>query len=60
MKENIWGAGAGLHGYTPGWKAVYLSMGQWVFAANGKSLGYADDAIATLAEAGVVRLGGEG
>ena len=42
-KAGIWGFGAGLHGYTPGWKAVYLSKGQWVFSADGKSLGYTDD-----------------
>ena len=42
-KENIYGFGSGLWGYTPGWKAVYLSLGQWVFSADGKSLGYMDD-----------------
>jgi multiple sugar transport system substrate-binding protein len=41
--RNIWGAGSGLHGYTPGWKAVVLSMGQWVFSADGRALGYSDD-----------------
>jgi multiple sugar transport system substrate-binding protein len=44
-RTGIWGAGAGLHGYTPGWKAVYLSHGDWVFAADGKSLGYRDDSV---------------
>jgi len=45
IKESrgIWGAGSGLHGYTPGWKAVTLSTGQWVFSADGKALGYSDD-----------------
>jgi multiple sugar transport system substrate-binding protein len=42
-KLGIWGAGAGLHGYTPGWKAVYLSNRQWVFSDDGKALGYSDD-----------------
>jgi multiple sugar transport system substrate-binding protein len=42
-KVGIWGAGAGLHGYTPGWKAVTLSNRQWVWSADGKSLGYDDD-----------------
>jgi multiple sugar transport system substrate-binding protein len=42
-KEGIFGAGSGLWGYTPGWKAVYLSLGQWVFSADGKALGYTDD-----------------
>jgi multiple sugar transport system substrate-binding protein len=41
--QNIWGAGSGLHGYTPGWKAITLSTGQWVWSADGKSLGYTDD-----------------
>jgi multiple sugar transport system substrate-binding protein len=40
---GLWGAGSGLHGYTPGWKAVFLSKGQWVFSADNKSLGYTDD-----------------
>jgi multiple sugar transport system substrate-binding protein len=44
-RTGIWGAGAGLHGYTPGWKAVYLSHGDWVFAPDGKSLGYRDDGV---------------
>jgi multiple sugar transport system substrate-binding protein len=43
-KLGIWGFGVGLHGYTPGWKAVYLSRGEWVFSADGKALGYTDDA----------------
>ena len=45
LKErlNVWGAGSGLHGYTPGWKAVYLSKGQWVWSPDGKALGYTDD-----------------
>jgi multiple sugar transport system substrate-binding protein len=43
MKKGIFGAGSGLWGYTPGWKAVYLSMGQWVFSPDGKALGYTDD-----------------
>jgi hypothetical protein len=43
MKKGIFGAGSGLWGYTPGWKAVILSMGQWVFSADGKALGYTDD-----------------
>jgi multiple sugar transport system substrate-binding protein len=43
MKEGIFGFGSGLWGYTPGWKAVYLSLGQWVFSADGKALGYSDD-----------------
>jgi multiple sugar transport system substrate-binding protein len=42
-KLGIWGFGAGLHNYTPGWKAVYLSKGQWVFSPDGKALGYMDD-----------------
>jgi multiple sugar transport system substrate-binding protein len=46
LKErlNVWGAGSGLHGYTPGWKAVYLSKNQWVWSPDGKALGYTDDA----------------
>jgi multiple sugar transport system substrate-binding protein len=40
----VWGFGTGLHGYTPGWKAVTLSTGKWVFSADGKALGYTDDA----------------
>jgi multiple sugar transport system substrate-binding protein len=44
QRLNVWGAGSGLHGYTPGWKAVYLSKGQWVWSADGKALGYTDDA----------------
>jgi multiple sugar transport system substrate-binding protein len=43
MKEGIFGAGSGIWGYTPGWKSIYLSLGQWVFSADGKSLGYTDD-----------------
>ena len=43
-KTGGWGAGGGLHNYTPGWKAVYLSSGKWVFSPDGKSLGYTDDA----------------
>jgi multiple sugar transport system substrate-binding protein len=42
-KTGIWGAGGSFHGYTPGWKAVTLSTGQWVFSADGKALGYTDD-----------------
>jgi multiple sugar transport system substrate-binding protein len=42
-KTGMWGAGGSFHGYTPGWKAVTLSTGQWVFSADGKSLGYTDD-----------------
>jgi multiple sugar transport system substrate-binding protein len=42
-KAGIFGFGSGLWGYTPGWKAVYLSLGQWVFSADGKALGYTDD-----------------
>jgi multiple sugar transport system substrate-binding protein len=42
-KLGIFGFGPALHGYTAGWKAVYLSEGQWVFSADGKSLGYSDD-----------------
>jgi multiple sugar transport system substrate-binding protein len=42
-KLGKWGAGSSFHGYTPGWKAVTLSMGQWVFSADGKALGYTDD-----------------
>jgi multiple sugar transport system substrate-binding protein len=42
-KLGMWGAGSSFHGYTPGWKAVTLSMGQWVFSADGKALGYTDD-----------------
>ena len=40
---GIFGAGQGFYGYTPGWKAIVLSMGQWVWSADGKSLGYTDD-----------------
>jgi multiple sugar transport system substrate-binding protein len=43
MKAGIYGAGSGIWGYTPGWKSIYLSLGQWVFSADGKSLGYTDD-----------------
>jgi multiple sugar transport system substrate-binding protein len=42
-KEGIFGAGAGMWGYTPGWKAVYLSLDKWVFSPDGKALGYTDD-----------------
>jgi multiple sugar transport system substrate-binding protein len=42
-KEGIFGAGAGMWGYTPGWKAIYLSLDKWVFSADGKALGYTDD-----------------
>ena len=44
QRLNVWGAGSGLHGYTPGWKAVYLSKNQWVWSTDGKALGYTDDA----------------
>jgi multiple sugar transport system substrate-binding protein len=37
---GIFGAGGSFHGYTPGWKAVYLSNGDWVFSPDGKALGY--------------------
>jgi multiple sugar transport system substrate-binding protein len=40
---GIFGAGQGFYGYTPGWKAIVLSMGQWVWSDDGKSLGYSDD-----------------
>jgi multiple sugar transport system substrate-binding protein len=43
QKRGIWGFGTGLHGYTPGWKAVTLSTNKWVFSDDGKSLGYTDD-----------------
>jgi multiple sugar transport system substrate-binding protein len=45
VKQRLgkFGGGGSFHGYTPGWKAVTLSMGQWVFSADGKSLGYSDD-----------------
>jgi multiple sugar transport system substrate-binding protein len=39
----MWGFGTGLHGYTPGWKAVTLSTGKWVWSTDGKALGYDDD-----------------
>jgi multiple sugar transport system substrate-binding protein len=42
-KLGKFGAGSSFHGYTPGWKAVTLSQGLWVFSADGKSLGYSDD-----------------
>ncbi len=42
-KEGIFGFGSGLWGYTPGWKAIYLSLGQWVFNGDGTALGYTDD-----------------
>ena len=42
---GIFGAGGSFHGYTPGWKAVYLSNGDWVFSPDGKALGYTDDGI---------------
>jgi multiple sugar transport system substrate-binding protein len=42
-KTGKFGAGGSFHGYTPGWKAVTLSMGQWVFSADNKALGYTDD-----------------
>jgi multiple sugar transport system substrate-binding protein len=42
-KEGIFGAGGGMWGYTPGWKAVYLSVDKWVFSPDGKALGYTDD-----------------
>jgi multiple sugar transport system substrate-binding protein len=37
------GAGGSFHGYTPGWKAVTLSTGHWVFSPDNKALGYTDD-----------------
>jgi multiple sugar transport system substrate-binding protein len=40
---NIWGFGVGLHGYTPGWKAVYLSAGAWVFTGDNTRIGYTND-----------------
>ena len=43
-KLGIYGFGVGLYSYTPGWKAVVLSTGQWVFSDDGKALGYSDDA----------------
>ncbi len=42
-KEGIFGVGSGMWGYTPGWKAVYLSLDKWVFSEDGKALGYSDD-----------------
>jgi multiple sugar transport system substrate-binding protein len=42
-KEGIFGVGSGIWGYTPGWKAVFLSLGKWVFSDDGRSLGYTDD-----------------
>jgi multiple sugar transport system substrate-binding protein len=42
---GIFGAGGSFHGYTPGWKAVYLSNGDWVFSSDGKALGYTNDDI---------------
>jgi multiple sugar transport system substrate-binding protein len=44
QKLGIFGFGTGLHGYTPGWKAVTLSKGKWVWSQDGKALGYDDDA----------------
>jgi multiple sugar transport system substrate-binding protein len=41
-KLNIWGYGNALYLYTP-WKSLYLSHGDWVWSADGKSLGYTDD-----------------
>jgi multiple sugar transport system substrate-binding protein len=43
-KLGIFGFGVGLYSYTPGWKAVVLSTGQWVFSDDGMALGYSDDA----------------
>ena len=40
MKSNIFGAGTGLHGYTPGWKAIILSKDHGCWSADGKALGY--------------------
>jgi multiple sugar transport system substrate-binding protein len=42
-KRGIWGFGLGLHAYTPGWRAVVLSTGKWVFSDDGMALGYSDD-----------------
>jgi len=40
---HLFGFGTGLHGYTPGWRAVTLSTGKWIWSADGKALGYDDD-----------------
>ena len=41
-KLGIWGMGGGVADQQL-WKSVYLGYGQWVYAKDGKSLGYTDD-----------------
>ncbi len=42
-KLNIWGHGANCLGDEQLWGAVYLSLGQWRYSADGKAMGYTDD-----------------
>jgi multiple sugar transport system substrate-binding protein len=41
-KLGIWGMGPGLTN-EQFWKSLYLGLGQWAYAKDGKSLGYTDD-----------------
>jgi len=41
-KLGIWGMGGTLADHQT-WKTLYLSLGQWAYSADGKSLGYTDD-----------------
>jgi len=41
-KLGIWGMGSGL-GDEQLWGAVYLSLGQWRYSADGTKIGYTDD-----------------
>jgi multiple sugar transport system substrate-binding protein len=40
---GIWGYGGNTLAHDHMWKAVYLSLGEWVFTDDGKALGYKDD-----------------
>jgi multiple sugar transport system substrate-binding protein len=42
-KLSIWGHGANCLGDEQLWGAVYLSLGQWRYSADGKAMGYTDD-----------------
>lgn len=42
QKTGIYGCGPALEGIDV-WKNLYIGLGQWVYAADGKALGYADD-----------------
>jgi multiple sugar transport system substrate-binding protein len=40
---GIWGYAGNTLAHDHMWKAVYLSLGEWVFTDDGKALGYEDD-----------------